>query len=75
MFIIVKHAADEVWKYYFSSDPKKGSPRGFSCHTSYTGRVAGIKEVYFTREEAEEDLDLIKRINPCCGYAICPIRD
>ena len=73
--IIVKHAQDCVWNFYFNEDPKLGAHIGYSTYNTPTGEEFGVKKVYeaHERNQAELDLEALNKANPVGAYALCPL--
>jgi hypothetical protein len=51
-----------------------GVVRDQSAHTTYTGKDAGLKEMYTSLVEAEKDLKRITELNISGYYAICFVK-
>lgn len=74
MFIIVKHASDNVFKHYWQSDPKKSKQHfSHSVHSTFSGNMCDIQPFYNDRNKAEVDCDRINVANPTGGYAVCEL--
>jgi len=76
-YIVVKHAGDSAWEYYFVSDPKE-----FDCHISvsafYTPTGNEICNLYYTEEQ--HDLALqhcakMNEVNPSGHYRVCRVSE
>lgn len=72
-FIIVRNATDQ-WSGHFQTDPKLGVDAMFSCHSTYLGKLAGIKDFYRTRQEADVDLFRLQQLTGDTIHAVCPVK-
>lgn len=75
-YLIVKHAADSGWSFYYEQDPKRYPVHiSHSAYDSYTGRQVGIKQVYFEEEFelAKEHCKKMNMSNPMGSYAVCEL--
>lgn len=70
-YVIVKHAQDDVWEYYWDNDPKLGVIAENSALFSYTGKVCEIKQTYSDLSECQEDVKKMNESNPVGAYAAC----
>lgn len=76
MFTIVKYAADGYWENYFEEDPKKvGVGPCDSVMGTYTAQFCGMEPYYMDASDAKFMCDSMSSVNPCVGYAVCPLID
>lgn len=75
-YVIVKHAKDNYYEYYFIEDPKvTGVCKDLSAYYTYSGKECNIKPFYEDISEAQADCERINNVNPSGGYAVCPTLD
>jgi hypothetical protein len=74
LFVIVESADTWHWKDTFAEDPKvTGVWRERSCHNSFRGKIADIKQSYSTRKEASNACIRINGMYPGYNYGVCKI--
>lgn len=73
-YVIVKHAQESVWPYYFEDNPMHGVHPSYSAHLTHTGRELNLRSLYAQAGDAQEDLQALLECNPVGAYAICPVK-
>lgn len=73
-FMIVPRAKDGMWESYYGRDPKiHAMPQLSSVFFKLSGAAAKIKLQYDSKEDAEQDLEKLFKIDPTGGYGIAQI--
>jgi hypothetical protein len=74
IFVIVEGADAWHWKTTFTEDPKvTGVSIGLSCHRSFRGSIAGIKQSYSSSKTANDECIRINDMYPGYHYGVCKV--
>lgn len=75
-WIIVRNAGGNRWTEEFDHNPRiNGALLEHSCAGSDAANQAGIVEVYRKKSVAEQDCEVINKIDRYADYAVCPLVD